>query len=185
MRKKQKDLHDVQVLLYCILLLRKHLFQLCVAGEGMLHGTLRLALDEGENVVHELLRDAVMRLIDPFKRDLLDEVRDLVERQQLRFAAVFAAAAVAAEGDHVVRLSGDSLFHGGAPGKLRLIKIGRGGEVRRAALERGELSSMPRTLTPVRSFSVSARRAARPPSWACPKPSVALVVASETRWPSA
>lgn len=59
-------------------LLGQHFFEFGETGEGVLLRELGLALDEGEDIVDELLLDAVVRVVDPLERDLLLEVCDLV-----------------------------------------------------------------------------------------------------------
>ena len=61
-------------------LLGQHFFEFGETGEGVLLRELGLALDEGEDIVDELLLDAVVRVVDPLDGDLLLEVCDLGER---------------------------------------------------------------------------------------------------------
>ena len=84
---------------------------------------------------------------------------------------------------------------GGLAARLAsVVKAATGAKVRgielsllqRCAAQRcSRLSSMGRTFTPISALMTSVSRAARPPSWAWPKPSVPEVLASETKVPSA
>ena len=76
---------------YCIsgtCLLRKHLLEPGIAGQGVLGGALGLTLDEGQSIVDEVLGDALAVGKYPLGRDLLLEVGNAGQRNELRDAVV-------------------------------------------------------------------------------------------------
>ena len=130
------------------------LLQTGEAGQTVDPGSLGVALDQGEDIVDELLVDAVARLIDPLAGDLLLEVGHDVQGLQNGLTAVAVLAAGAAEGHHLI---GKALHGGldrGGAGQQSLLRVGLRVQMGTAALEEGE-------------------------------PSVAEVLASETKVPSA
>ena len=92
-------------------LLGKDPLQAAEPGQAVFLGHAGLALDEGQDVVDELLLHAVAGLVDPLAGDLLLEVGHDVQGLQGGLAGV-AALAGALEGHHFV---GDAL-HGGVDG---------------------------------------------------------------------
>ena len=75
-------------------LLCDDLLEACVSGQGILKRKLRLALNERQNVVDELVLEAVLGLVYPLQRNLLLVICDLGEGDELALAAVLAVSAV-------------------------------------------------------------------------------------------
>ena len=128
-------------MLHEAVLLCQNLLEPGEAGEGILLRQLRLALNEWQGIVDEIVRHAVAFGVDPLLRHLLLGVCDLGERQQLRLAGVATVDRAALEGDHLIGDARDGVLHRGASGHDGLLDVGLAGEVRGAALEQGKLDA--------------------------------------------
>ena len=117
-------------MLHEAVLLCQNLLEPGEAGEGILLRQLRLALNERQSIVDEIMRDKVALGIDPLLWHLLLGVCDLGERQQLRLTGVATVDRAALEGDHLIGDARDGVLHRGASGHDSLLDVGLAGEVR-------------------------------------------------------
>ena len=101
----------------------------------------RLALNEGQHIVDELLLDAVVCIVDPLERDLLFIVCNGRERKELRLAGVVTVHGLALEGNHLVGDADNGVFYRGTTGHDGLFNVGLRGQVCAAALEQRQLDA--------------------------------------------
>ena len=111
------------------------------AGEGILLRQLRLALNERQSIVDEIMRDKVALGIDPLLWHLLLGVRHLGERQELGLAGIAAVDRAALNGGHLIGDARDGILHRRTARHDGLLNVGLARKVRAAALEQGKLDA--------------------------------------------
>ena len=128
-------------MLHEAVLLCQNLLEPGEAGEGILLRQLRLALNEWQGIVDEVVRHAVAFGVDPLLRDLLLLVCNRGEGEQHHRAMVLAVDIIALERDHLTGHSGNSLNNSFTACVICFVDIGRGGKMRAAALQKAQLNA--------------------------------------------
>ena len=124
-----------------LIIFGKYLLELRVSRQGAFQRKLRLALNEGECIVDELLGQAVELGIDPLHRNLFLKVCKGAERKQLIFAGILAVDIDALEADHLAGAAGNGLLDRFFTSAEGLVDIYLGGEMRAAALKQAKLNA--------------------------------------------